>query len=159
MAVAELVFVRRMVRCGLILLMFCDSLAAADAPVKVSVRQLLATPERFLGKRIDVTGWYLTTSEDSNLFASESAVDGNLDHSIWLELDIWDPRYYPRRPPGVADFKRVENRSVRVVGTFHYQPRPYLGKTVPYERRFQGFGSYRLNKRAILNITYIQPLH
>jgi len=40
------------------------------------------------------------------------------------------------------------------------RPQPgeaHLAKSVPYERRFQGFGSYRLNKRAIVNFTYIQP--
>ena len=132
---------------------------AGEPQLQVTVQQLLATPEKFVGKRVDVTGWYLAVHEDSNLFASERAVDGNLDHSIWLEPDFGDPRSHRRRPPGVAEARRVENRGVRVIGTFHYQPQPYLGKSVPYARRFQGFGSYRLNKRAILDITYIQSAH
>src|SRR5947207_7672749 len=80
---------------------------AGDSPLRLTVQQLLATPEKFVGKRVDVTGWYLAVHEDSNLFASERAVDGNLDHSIWLQPDT-----------------RVGNRTVRVIGTFHYQPRP-----------------------------------
>ena len=83
----------------------------------------------------------LHTSEDTQLFTSRHAAHGHLDHSIWLEP------------------QQFENRAVRVIGTFHYQPRPDLGNTVPYARRLHGFGSYRLNKRAILNITDIRPAH
>ena len=89
---------------------------------------------------------------------SKDATRGSLDDSIWLEPDIWDPRSHPRRPPRVAAGRNVENCAVRVIGTFRYQPRPNLGKSVPYERRYQGFGSYRLNKRAIDKITYFQRL-
>jgi hypothetical protein len=136
-----------------------DSAFAGEQSLHVTVQQLLVTPEKFVGKRVDVTGWYVAYAEDSQLFASRRAASGRLDDSIWLEPDIWDPRHYPRRPSGVVESQRVENRAVRVIGTFHYQPQPDLGKSVPYARRFQGFGSYRLNKRAILNITYIQPAH
>jgi hypothetical protein len=143
----------------LALVLAFDRASAGEQPLHVTVQQLLATPEKFAGKRIDVTGWYVALNEASQLYASKPATSGSLDDSIWLEPDIWDPRYHPRRPPEVADSRRVDNRTVRVVGTFHYQAQPYLGKSVPYARRFQGFGSYRLNKRAILNITYIQPAH
>jgi hypothetical protein len=132
---------------------------AGEQPLHVTVQQLLATPEKFAGKRVDVTGWYLAINEDSQLYTSKDASRGDLEDSIWLEPDIWDPRYHPHRPPGVSDSRRVENRTVRVIGTFHFQPQPDRGRSVPYERRFQGFGSYSLNKRAIDHITYIQPVH
>ena len=135
----------------------CSTSLAGEPTLRVTVQQLLSTPEKFVGKRVDVSGWYAVHAEDSHLYASSRAMSGDLDDAIWLEPDIWDPRH--RRLPGVADVRRVANRGVRVIGTFHYQPKPNLGKSVPYERRFQGFGSYRLNKRAILNITYIQPAH
>jgi hypothetical protein len=147
-----------MMRCALFVLLLLNGIAsAASAPLKVTVEQLLATPEKFVHKRVDVTGYYRSGNETSDLFISERAADSTSDQGIWLEPEIWDPRYYPRRPPGVAKSSRVENRMVRVIGTFHYQPRPYLGKSVPYTKRFQGFGCYRLYKRAILAITYIQP--
>jgi hypothetical protein len=135
-----------MTRVCLLLSLLCafGSSAAGQAPVRVTVQQLLATPEKFVGKRVDVTGYYQVYAEDSQLYASSRAMSrGTIDDSIWL-----DPQS-----------ESVANRRVRVIGTFHYQPRPSLGKCVPYERRFQGFGSYHLNKRAILNITYVQPAH
>jgi hypothetical protein len=140
----RLIIVRRMTRVLLATLSLISIFASAFAgeqPLHVTVQQLLATPQKFAGKRVDVTGWYVAYAEDSQLFSSRSAASGHLDDSIWLEP------------------QQFENRAVRVIGTFHYQPKPDLGKSVPYARRLQGFGSYRLNKRAILNITYIQPAH
>jgi hypothetical protein len=141
------------------ILSFVLQASAAEIPVRVTVHQLLATPEKFVGKRVDVTGWHVAFNEASDLYASKKASYSDLDHSIWLEPDIWDPRSRRHRPSGVADSRRVDNRLVRVIGTFHYQPRPDLGPSVPYAKRLRGFGSYRLSKRAILNITYIQPAH
>jgi hypothetical protein len=127
----------------------------AEQPVYVTVQQLLATPEKFAGKRVDVTGYYMSGTETSDLFASKHAQNRNSDQGIWIEVDF--PSW--RRPPEVAKFDFFDSRTVRVMGTFHYQPRPYLGNSVPYSKRFQGFGCYRLSKRAILDITYLQPAH
>jgi hypothetical protein len=140
------------------LLCMLDSALAREHPLHVTVQQLLATPEKFAGRRVEVAGWYVALNEDSQLYASQDAARGSLDDSVWLEPHIWDPRSHPHRPPGVAAARKVENCAVCVIGTFHYQPQPNLGKSVPYERRYQGFGSYRLNKRAIDNITYFQRL-
>src|SRR4051812_26389888 len=90
-----------------------SSASAVGQPAKVTVQQLLATPERFVGKRVDVTGWYVAVHEDSQLYVNKDAVRGSLDDSIWLEPDIWDPRSHPRRPPGVAAGRDVENCAVR----------------------------------------------
>jgi hypothetical protein len=149
-----------MMRSALLLSLVCASAtsSAGESPLKVTVQQLLAAPQKFVGKRVDVTGWYSVHAEDSQLYPSSRAMSrGTIDDSIWLGSGSEEPRSHRRTPREVAEARRVANRDVRVVGTFHYQPKPYLGKSVPYERRFQGFGSYRLNKRAILNITYIQP--
>ncbi|HKP04651.1 MAG TPA: hypothetical protein VJU77_14965 [Chthoniobacterales bacterium] len=151
-----------MTRITLLLLLVCASatLSAGESPVRVTVQQLLVAPEKFVGKRVDVTGYYSVHAEDSQLYASSRAMSsGTVDDSIWLGSDSKEPSSYRRTAREVEEGRRVANRDVRVIGTFHYQPRPYLGKSVPYERRFQGFGSYRLNKRAILEITYIQPAH
>ena len=124
------------------------------------MRELLAHPTKFVGKQVDVTGYYHTSNEESSLFASERASNQSrgCEDSVWLEPDIWDPRYYPQRPQKVAKSEDVERRIVRVIGTFHYQPRPILDKSVPYERRFRGFGSYKMWARAIMDITYFQPV-
>jgi hypothetical protein len=133
---------------------------AEPAALKVTIRQLLAHPAQFVGKRVDVTGYYHTSNEESSLFASEHASDqsSSCGDSIWLEPDIWDPRYHPQRPWNVAKSEEVERRMVRVIGMFHYQRHPILDKSVPYERRFQGFGTYKMWARAIMNITYFQPV-
>jgi hypothetical protein len=149
-------------RIALLLSLICASAtsSAGESPVKVTVPQLLATPEKYVGKRVDVTGWYCVHAEDSQLYASSRAMSsGTIDDSIWLGSGSEEPRSHRRTPREVAEARRVANRDVRVIGTFHYQPQPDLGKSVPYARRYQGFGSYRLDKRAILNITYIQPAH
>jgi hypothetical protein len=151
-----------MMRIALLLSLVCASAtsSAGELPVKVTVQQLLATPEKYVGKRVDVTGWYCVHAEDSQLYASSRAMSsGTIDDSIWMGSGSEEPRSHRRTPREVAEARRVANRDVRVIGTFHYQPQPDLGKSVPYARRYQGFGSYRLNKRAILNITYIQPAH
>jgi hypothetical protein len=46
---------------------------------------------------------------------------------------------------------------IRVIGTFRYEPHPILGKDVPYEFRFRGFGCYSMSPREIADITFIQP--
>jgi hypothetical protein len=142
-----------------VVLLLTAGFARADSPaVRVTVQQLLATPQKFAGKRVDVTGFYHTSNGESSLFASERASDQNYgcENLIWLEPDIWDPRYHPHRPQNVAKSEDVERRIVRVIGTFHYQPRPILDKTVPYERRYQGYGSFRMWARAIMDITYFR---
>ena len=122
------------------LIVLCASALAGEPPLHVNVQQLLVTPTKFAGRRVDVTGWYSAYAEDSQLFASRRAASGSIDDSIWLEPQC------------------VANGTVRVIGTFHYEPQPNRGKRVPYAQRYRGFGSYRLNKRAILNITYIEAV-
>ena len=150
----------RIVACAAFLLLVSAVAHAEPAALRVTVRQLLAHPAQFVGKRVDVTGYYRTSNEESSLLASERASDQSrsCDDSIWLEPDIWDPRYHPQRPQNVAKSEDVGRRMVRVIGTFHYQPRPILDKSVPYEWRFQGFGSHKMWARAIMDITYFRPV-
>jgi len=131
---------------------------AGSPPLKATVQQLLDSPGRFAGKRIDVSGYYRSGTEDSCLIRCKDCDNGpdSTKGSIWLDPVIWDPRYYPRRLPKVAKSEAVENRLVRVIGTFRYEPRPILGKDVPYERRFKGFGCYNMWAREITDITFIQ---
>lgn len=103
-------------------------LVAADKPpVKVSVQQLLAHPQNFNGKRVEVADFYATSNEESRLNSSKRAAEASdsIEKSIWLEPEIWDPRFHPQPPsPQIADSKRLERHSVRVIGTFHYRRRP-----------------------------------
>ena len=129
--------------------------AAANAQgsgAKVTFQQLLAHPERFVGKRVDVTGYCHTSVEEISLSASERADERNRGYkeSIWLDVETSQSK-------NIAKISDLERRMVRVIGTFRYQPRPILDKSVPYERRYRGFGSYKLWAREITEIIYFQP--
>jgi hypothetical protein len=125
---------------------------AALPPVKVTVQQLLAEPQKFAGKRVDVSGYYHTSNEEISLSASKRADEQNhdCDSSIWLDV-------FTSQPKNAAKDEDLSFKTVRVIGTFRYQPNPILDKSVPYERRYRGFGSYRMWAREITNITYLQP--
>ena len=73
-------------RVAWLLSLVCASVTslAGDPPLKVTVQQLVATPEKFVGKRVEVTGWYSVYVEDSQLYASSRAMSsGSIDDSIW----------------------------------------------------------------------------
>ena len=132
--------------------------ARADTPiVKATVQQLLEAPEAFHKKRVEVTGYHYVGGHECTLYASKRASDhrrsGYAD-SIWISLPL---RYDPVAFPAIARPEQVEGRRVRVIGTFHYQPRPILGKEVPYYRRFRGYGTYNMWARALRDTTYLQP--
>jgi len=118
---------------------------SADQPLRVTVRQLLATPEKFADKRVDVTGFYRAGTEDSCLLACAHCADDEMrtEKSIWVE-HYTGPAY--------------ERRTVRIIGTFRYQPNPILGASVPYERRYRGFGCYNMWAREITDITHFQSV-
>jgi hypothetical protein len=48
-------------------------MGAASPPVKVTVQQLLAEPQKFVGKRIDVTGYCHTSNDEVSLAVSKKA--------------------------------------------------------------------------------------
>jgi len=150
---------KRVFVCAAILIV-AAAVAKTPTTLTVTVKQLLETPAEFAGKRVDVTGYYRTGTEDSCLLACKRCADDERDteKSIWLDPVIWDPRYHPRRQPKVAKSDAVDNRIVRVMGTFRYEPQPVRGKDVPYEFRYRGFGCYNLWARQITDITYLQPV-
>ena len=76
------------------------------------------------------------------------------DDSIWIDLPV---RYDSVAFPAIARAEQVEGLRVRVIGTFHYQPPPILGKEVLYYRRFRGYGTYDMWARALRDTTYLQP--
>jgi hypothetical protein len=142
------------------LVCFAASVLASEHPLHTTVQQLLANPQKFAGKRVDVTGYCQTSNDEISLAVSKHTDKKNhgCENTIWLEPDIWDPRYHPQRPRNVAKPDNINFRTVRVVGTFHYQPQPILDRSVPYEQRFRGFGSYKMWAREIADITYFQPV-
>jgi hypothetical protein len=62
-------------------------------------------------------------------------------------------------PKNAAKGEDLSFKPVRVIGTFRYQAHPILDKSLPYERRYRGFGSYKMWAREITNITLFSPLN
>ena len=123
----------------------------------VTVHQLLATPRKFVGKRISVTGYHHTGPEDSSLFASERDARRPLrpEKSIWLDWTVEGSPLVWRSWGGTAP-SDIDGRIVRVVGTFRYAPYPIAGDSVPPDGRYWGYGSWGMWGCAIQNITYFQ---
>ena len=132
--------------------------SAGEPPLHVTVPQLLTTPEKFVGKRVVVTGYHHTETEESSLFASEREARKHWgpENSIWLDATLEGSPFLWRRRVGAAPSESLDGPIVRVIGTFRYEPRPIRDKSVPYSRRYRGYGTYRLWGRAIDNITYFQ---
>jgi hypothetical protein len=142
----------------LALLCVVAATSAGEPPQRVTVRQLLTTPEKFVGKRVVVTGYHNTSPEESSLFASEREARKRWgpENSIWLDSTAEASPFLWRRRGGAAPSESLDARIVRVVGTFRYEHHPIRDKSVPYSRRYRGYGSYRFWGRAIDNITYFQ---
>ena len=94
------------------------AIANAEAPaVKVTVRELLAHPQKFDGQRVDVRGYYTAGMEDSQLWPSARVAKRarSLDESVYVDASV----YGPPKPPHIPDPDTVKNRYVRIVGEFH----------------------------------------
>jgi hypothetical protein len=144
-----------MIRIAFVLAMlasFGDSVFATEQPVQVTVQELLAHPDKFAGKRVDVTGYYCGGDEDSSLALSPRQRE--IEQSIWIDLNTWNPQYHPHLPSTISPSESLDWHTIRVIGRFLYQPRPILDKSVPYEWRFRGFGAYKMFARTITDVTY-----
>jgi hypothetical protein len=142
----------------LALLCVAASTSAGELPLRVTVPQLLTTPEKFVGKRVIVTGYHHTETEESSLFASEREARKHWgpENGIWLDATLEGSPFLWRRRGGPAPSESTDGHIVRVIGTFRYEPRPIRDKSVPYSQRYRGYGTYRLWGRAIDNITYFE---
>jgi hypothetical protein len=136
-----------MKRCCLpliILLVLRCAVAAGNIPLS----KVLARPRDFDGKRIAVTGYYFASTETSCLFTTrEAARRSDRSLSAWVEF---------RNPRAAPDYIAVPK--ARLVGVFHYQPRPILDGNVPYERRFRGFGCYKMYAFEIADVSSFHAL-
>ena len=95
-------------------------LVAADRPpLKVTVEQLLAHPQKYDRKRVDVTGYYTAGMEDSQLWPSVrvAATGGRrmFEESVFIDPSV----YGPPPPRHIPHPDKLKNRMVRIIGTFH----------------------------------------
>jgi hypothetical protein len=136
-----------MKRCCLpLIILFVLRCAAIAGDIPLS--KVLARPRDFNGKRIAVTGYYFASTETSCLFTTRDAAKRSDDKlCAWVEF---------RNPRDAPDYIAVPK--ARLVGVFHYQPRPVLGGKVPYERRFRGFGHLRMYTFEIADVSSFHAL-
>src|SRR6266540_2235606 len=88
-------------------------LIAADEPVATSVQHLLANPADFNGKRIAITGYYMTGFEHCALYSDGKVANTfNPAKSIWIDLTT--------AKLGPSSQQSVRHGYVRVVGTFQH---------------------------------------
>jgi hypothetical protein len=144
---------KRALLSAVIYALFGAAISAEPLVLQVSVHELLAHPENYDGKLIKVTGYCHTSNEEISLYASKRADERShdCDSSIWLDIFTSPPR-------NAAKDEDLSFKTVRVIGTFRYKPTPILDKSVPYEWRFRGFGSYKMWAREISEITFLQPV-
>jgi hypothetical protein len=129
----------RSLACRLLLVAaLAESLSAATSP-DLTVAQLLASPRKFDGQRVSVTGYYYGDTETTCLYATPDGAKRGIANSIWVEFR------------GTPDVSAIAGRHARLVGTFHYDPtaRP---------ERMRGYGSMGLWSVALLDTTSFQPL-
>ncbi len=95
---------------------------AAEAPLKVTVRQLLANPRHYDHRVVDVSGYYVCGMEDSDLWPNRgTAKRSRLEDSVYIDPVTWDPRFHPHRSRDILDPWSVTGHSARVVGTFRFR--------------------------------------
>lgn len=90
------------------------SAAVVEKPRPVSLVQLLASPEKYDGKRVTVIAFLRLTLEGNVLFAHKDDYDNFIySDAIWV-----DPS-----PEMTTDKDELNLKYVRVEGTFHSGPR------------------------------------
>ena len=94
--------------------------AAGEAPLKLTVRRLLAHPRDYDHRVVDVSGYYLCGEHESDLWPDARTANrpGWLQGSVYIDPVTWDPRFHPKRSPDIFDPWRVTGRRARVIGTF-----------------------------------------
>jgi hypothetical protein len=106
---------------ALVLLALSTSSVAAELgrPMKVSLVQLLATPERFDGKEVQVAGFVQLEFESTVLYLHREDHGAQLlQNSLWLSQDS---------PEVAARHDQLNLNYVELVATFHSKRKGHMG--------------------------------
>jgi hypothetical protein len=80
-----------------------------------SLIRVLANPEKYDGKRIQLAGYFSKSFESVGLFLSKTdARVGNIQNAIWVNV--------PERSGPKDQIQQLKRGYVNITGTFHYQP-------------------------------------
>lgn len=129
------------------LVLNCSALAEGAA-VHVSVAKLLQSPEEFDGKRVTVSGFYVTAYEHSALYIDQKEFWRESDKTLF-ERSIWIEFTDQRAEPGKIAV--VDNDNVQVTGTFRYRPEHIM-------RTQLGFGNNGAWAMQIHKLTGLKPV-
>ena len=87
----------------------------ADGVIYTSIIRLIAHPDLYQGRKVEVIGYYVSGQELSSLYLTkEDSHLGNSQSAIWLQLN-------QSVTNKLVDAK-LKGGYVEVIGTFHYDP-------------------------------------
>jgi hypothetical protein len=105
------------------------SLAAAEPESKwVSVINLIASPERYHGKLVHVTGWATISFEDTALCLSEKPA--STKECLWLEITEGPfalSEGQTTYPKAEAEWKKFHNQVITIQGAFDMRNQGHMG--------------------------------
>jgi hypothetical protein len=88
--------------------------------IYTSIIRLIAHPELYEGKKVEVMGYYVTGQELSSLYLTkEDSHWGNSQSAIWLELN--------QSPTNKLVDAKLKRGYVEVIGTFHFDAKSGAG--------------------------------
>lgn len=96
---------------NILAIIFCfflvPQIGVTDDVHSVSLMSLVVTPEKYVGKDVDVIG-YASISLESNVlwFHREDALTGNVMNAVWLDVGK------------IVDVEKYDGKYIQLIGTF-----------------------------------------
>lgn len=158
---------RRAFVCALVFVFLATTANSAnEPPIKVDVNQLVKHPKQYNGKRVEVTGYWVTSCEHcSALYQSfeaeqRSPLSGHLVYLGKFASNIQMPKPFRQR---ISKPYPDYDGYVRVVGRFEaveVRPPKVVSRSDKVERVIMtpGFGWMRTESRQITEITKLEPI-
>jgi hypothetical protein len=158
---------RRALVCALVFVFLATTANSAnEPPIKVDVNQLVKHPKKYSGKRVEVTGYWVTSCEHcSTLYQSFNAEQRSPLSGNWVYLGKFAPNIQMPKPFRQRISKPYPDYDgyVRVVGRFEaveVRPPKVVSRSHKVERVIMtpGFGWMGTESRQITEITKLEPI-
>jgi len=113
--------------------------AATEPPIKVGVSELVRHPKKYHGRRIEVTGYWVTSCAHCSDLYPSFEVEQKKPYGTYVAIGDLRPAKMPfffraRLTSSLGDYDGY----VRVVGTFRFTPVPdWVGKPISPQPKFQ----------------------
>jgi hypothetical protein len=158
---------RRALVCALVFVFLATTANSAnEPPIKVDVNQLVKHPKKYSGKRVEVTGYWVTSCEHcSTLYQSFNAEQRSPLSGNWVYLGKFAPNIQMPKPfrQRISKPHPDYDGYVRVVGRFEaveVRPPKVVSRSDKVERVIMtpGFGWMGTESRQITEITKLEPI-